>query len=90
MRSILRNWLGKGVSEALIWEVCHYSELEGYEELPVPSLYPRKHRMFLQALVGTYLGIGVRHVELPKLDKAYSLALGRGKTLNISKKKIQM
>lgn len=87
VRSILKTWLGRSTSEMFLWEVCFRSGLEGYEELPMPSLYPIKHRMFLQALVSTYLDKGTRGVKLPELDRAYSLAFGRGKALNINKKK---
>lgn len=87
MRSIVRNWLPQWVTEDRLWEIYTRSELEGYEELPDPALYPRKHRMFLQALVSTYLGIGKRAVKLPELDQAYKKAFSRGAALNINKKK---
>jgi hypothetical protein len=59
----------------------------GYDELPLPSLYPRKSREFIRALVAVKLGIGVRHVRLKALDKAYSIAFPNSTPINVRKRK---
>ena len=62
-------------------------EQEGWDELPLPSLYPRKHREFLRAIVAVRLGISFYKIDLKALDAAYSIAFPNSTQLNISKKK---
>ena len=62
-----------------IWEVCHKALVddepqEGWNELPLPSLYPRRHRELLRAIVAVRLGISFYKVDLKALDSAYSIA----------------
>ena len=59
----------------------------GWDELPLPALYPRWHRELLRAVVATRLGIGTRKVSLPALDAAYTIAFPRSTPININKKK---
>lgn len=86
VRNIVRSWMGRGVSENFLWEVCTISGLEGYQELRMPELYPHQSRMLLYALIRAHLGLGRMGVKLPELDHAYSLAFGKGRKLNIGKK----
>ena len=46
----------------------------GNDQLPPPSLYPRKHRELLRAIVAVSLGLSMRRVDLKALDAAYSVA----------------
>ena len=62
-------------------------EQEGWDELPLPSLYPRKHREFLRAIVAVRLGISFYKIDLKALDAAYSIAFPNSTPINISKKK---
>jgi len=58
------------------------------DTLPPPSIAPRKHRELLRALVAVSLGIGIRKVHLPLLDKAYSQAFPESTAINVNKKKL--
>ena len=87
IRRVLRSWMPTEATDEFIWEVCYLSEQEGYNELPSPTLYPRKCREFLRALVAVKLGIGMRKVSLKELDKAYSIAFPHSTPINIEKKK---
>lgn len=92
VRNILRSWFGLRATDDFIWEVCFRASTEeltlnGYDILPPPSLYPRKHRELLRALVAVSLGIGMRKVHLSQLDKAYSQAFPRSTAINVNKKK---
>jgi len=60
----------------------------GWDILPPPRLYPRKHREFLRSLVATQLNIGMRKVSLKALDKAYSIAFP-GCKINVNKKNLK-
>ncbi len=40
IRNILKAWFGGEATDNFIWEVCHLCEQEGWNELPLPSLYP--------------------------------------------------
>ena len=60
IRNVLKAWFGYEATDDFIWEVCHQATVddepqEGWNELPLPSLYPRKHRELLRAIkrVGT-------------------------------------
>ncbi len=70
-----------------IWEVCHLCEQEGWNELPLPSLYPRKHRELLRAIVAVSLGISFYKVDLKALDAAYSIAFPNSTPINVNKKR---
>ena len=92
VRNILRSWFGLRATDDFIWEVCFRAStdeltLNGMDTLPPPSLYPRKHREMLRALVAVSLGIGMRKVHLSQLDKAYSRAFPRSTAINVNKKK---
>jgi hypothetical protein len=62
-------------------------QVYGYDALPPPKLYPRKHREFLRALVSVTLDIGLRKVNLRALDRAYSIAFPHSTPLNVNKKR---
>ena len=93
IRRVLQSWYGPEATDDFIWEVCYkatYDEEEpiyGYNELPPPSLYPRKSREFLRALVAVKLGIGMRQVDLKRLDAAYLVVFPHSTPINVEKKK---
>ena len=87
IRRVLKTWFGYEATDNFIWEVCTRCEQEGWNELPLPSLYPRKHRELLRAIVSVKLGISYYRVNLRALDKAYSIAFPQSTALNINKKK---
>lgn len=97
IRSILKQWFGTEADDDFIWEVCHQTTLllvkdedcdpvYGWDELPPPKLYPRKHRELLRAIVAVSLDIGIRHVKLKALDRAYSIAFPNSTPINVNKK----
>jgi hypothetical protein len=92
IRNVLKTWFGVEANDDFIWEVCHSAAVdgepqEGWNELPAPSLYPRKHRELLRAIVAVRLGIGMRKVDLKALDAAYSIAFPKSTPINVNKKK---
>ena len=87
IRRVLKSWFGLRATDDFIWEVCFLCEQEGWDELPLPSLYPRKHREFLRAIVAVRLGISFYKIDLKALDAAYSIAFPNSTPLNVSKKK---
>ena len=95
IRNVLKVWFDVDATDDYIWEVCHTATLLldednplcGLDELQPPSLYPRKHRELLRAIVAVTMGIGVRKVNLKALDKAYSIAFPKSTALNVNKKK---
>ena len=87
IRRVLKTWFGFEANDNFIWEVCRRCEQEGWNELPPPSLYPRKHRELLRAIVSVKLGISYYRVDLKALDKAYSIAFPKSTPLNVNKKK---
>ncbi len=93
IRRVLQSWYGTEATDDFIWEVCDLTSLAfdepvyGYDELPPPSLDPRKSREFLRALVADKLGIGVRHVSLKSLDAAYRIAFPQSVPINVRKRK---
>ena len=87
IRRVLRSWMPTEATDEFIWEVCDISEQEGYNELPPPTLYPRKSREFLRALVAVKLGIGMRKVDVKALDEAYSIAFPQSTPINVRKRK---
>ena len=86
IRSVLKSWFGLRATDDFIWEVCHLCEQEGWSELPLPSLYPRKHREFLRAIVAVTTGIRFYRVNLKALDAAYSIAFPGSTPINVNKK----
>jgi hypothetical protein len=87
IRHVLKTWFGFEANDDMVWEVCHRCEQEGWNELPLPSLYPRKHRELLRAIVSVKLGISYYRIDLKALDKAYSIAFPKSTPLNVNKKK---
>ena len=92
IRHVLKSWFGYEANDDFIWEVCHLAVVddepqEGWNELPAPSLYPRRHRELLRAIVAVRLGIGLRKVDLKALDAAYSIAFPNSTPINVNKKK---
>ena len=86
IRKVLKVWFGNEANDDFIWKVCIRCEQEGWNELPPPSLYPRKHRELLRAIVSVKLGISFYRVNLKALDAAYSKAFPRSTPINVSKK----
>ena len=84
---VLKTWFGLAASDRFISEVCYRCDQFGYDELPLPSLYPRKHRELLRAIVSVKLGISYYKINLKALDSAYSIAFPKSTPLNVSKKK---
>ena len=87
IRNILKVWFGGEATDDMIWEVCHLCEQEGWNELPLPSLYPRRHRELLRAIVAVRTGISFYKIDLRALDSAYSEAFPHSTPLNVSKKR---
>jgi hypothetical protein len=91
IRNVLKAWFGVQATDDFIWEVCHNTVVNdepvcGNDTLPPPSLYPRKHRELLRAIVSVKLGLSARQVKLPELDAAYSIAFPKSTPLNVNKK----
>ncbi len=98
VRNVLRAWFGYEATDDFVWEVCRLATLGlnngnedepiyGNDILPLPSLYPRKHRELLRAIVAVRLGLSIRKVSLPALDSAYSIAFPNSTSINVNKKK---
>jgi len=87
IRNVLKTWFGVQATDDFIWEVCHLSEQEGWNELPLPSLYPRNHRELLRAIVAVRTGISFWKINLKALDAAYSIAFPNSTPINVNKKK---
>ena len=87
IRRVLKTWFGGEADDDFIWEVCHRCEQEGWNELPPPMLYPRKHRELLRAIVSVKLGISFYKIDLKALDAAYSIAFPKSTPINVSKKR---
>ena len=87
IRNILKAWFGFKATDDFIWNVCNMCEQAGWDELPPPSLHPRKHRDLLRAIVSVTLGISCRKIRIRQLDAAYSIAFPRSTPLNVNKKK---
>ncbi len=88
IRRVLKTWFGLEANDNFIWEVCSRCEQEGWNELPLPSLYPRKHRELLRAIVSVKLGISYYKIDLKALDAAYSIAFPKSTPINVNKKKV--
>ena len=92
IRNVLKTWFGREASDDFIREICHSAVVdgepqEGWNELPLPSLYPRKHREFLRAVVAVKTGISFYRVDIKALDAAYSIAFPKSTPINVNKKK---
>jgi hypothetical protein len=87
IRRVLKTWFGVEADDNFIWEVCNRSGQAGWDELPLPSLYPRKHRELLRAIVSVKLGISYYKIDLKALDAAYSIAFPKSTPINVNKKK---
>ena len=87
IRRVLKAWFGYEASDNFIWQVCHLCEQEGWNELPLPSLYPRQHRELLRAIVAVKTGISFYRINLRALDAAYSVAFPKSTPINVNKKK---
>jgi hypothetical protein len=86
IRRVLKSWFGGEATDDFIWQVCRLSEQEGWNELPLPTLYPRKHREFLRAIVAVKTGISYWKVNLKALDAAYSIAFPNSTPINVCKR----
>ena len=86
IRNVLKSWFGYEANDDCIWKVCHLCEQEGWNELPEPSLFPRKHREFLRAIVAVKTGISYWRINLKALDAAYSIAFPNSTPINVNKK----
>ena len=92
IRSVLKLWFGGEATDDKIWEVCRLAAVdgepqEGWNELPAPSLYPRRHRELLRAIVAVKTGISFYKIDLKALDSAYSIVFPNSTPININKKK---
>ena len=87
IRRVLKTWFGGEVDDDFIWEICNLCEQTGWDELPPPSLYPRKHRELLRAIVAVKASISYYKIDLKALDAAYSVAFPNSTPININKKK---
>jgi len=87
IRHVLKTWFDYEAIDDMIWEVCRRCEQEGWNELPLPSLYPRQHRELLRAIVSVRLGISFYKIDLKALDCAYSIAFPNSTPINVNKKK---
>ena len=86
IRNVLKSWFGGEATDDMIWEVCHLCEQEGWNELPLPSLYPRKHRELLRAIVAVRTGISFWKINLKDLDAAYSETFPHSTATHVNKK----
>ncbi len=87
IRNVLKAWFDLEANDDFIWQVCHMCELEGMNELPRPSFYPRQHRELLRAIVAARTGISYYKIDLKALDAAYSIAFPNSTPINVNKKK---
>ena len=87
IRNVLKSWFGYEANDDFIWEVCRLCEQEGWNEMPIPSLYPRNHRELLRAIVAVRLGISFFKIDLKARDRAYSIAFPKSTAINVNKKK---
>ena len=86
IRNLLKSWFCLRATDDFIWEVCTLCEQVGWDELPLPSLYPRKHRELLRAIVAVNTGISYWKINLKALDAAYSIVFPKSTPINVNKK----
>ena len=94
IRNVLKAWFGNEANNDFIWEVCRKALVdgepqEGWNELPPLSLYPRRHRELLRAVVAVKTGTSMGKINLEALDAAYSIAFPDSTPINVNKKKRQ-
>ena len=92
IRRVLQAWFGAEATDDFIWEICLRASRDkepvyGYDLLDKPSLYPRKHRNLLHAVVQIKLGLNKHQVKLSMIDAAYSIAFPHSTPINVEKKK---
>ena len=93
IRRVLKSWFGLRANDDFIWEVCFQASqgtdepVCGNDTLPLPSLYPRRHRELLRAIVAVSTGISFYRIDLRALDTAYSIAFPESTAINVNKKK---
>ena len=92
VRNVLQSWFGSEATDDFIWEICLRASRDkepvyGYDLLDKPSLYPRKHRDLLHAVVQIKLGLKKHQVKLSIIDAAYSIAFPLSTPINVEKKK---
>ncbi|SHL08875.1 hypothetical protein [Xylanibacter ruminicola] len=91
VQQMLKNWRRQERTRQMLGgqykRFCIRNVLKVWFGLKPPSLYPRKHRELLRAIVAVSLGISLRKVDLKALDAAYSVAFPNSTPLNINKKK---
>ena len=87
IRRILKSWFPAEANDDFIWEVCNLCDQAGWDELQAPSLYPRKHREFLRAIIAVRTGISYWRVNLKALDAAYSIVFPSSTPINKNKKR---
>ena len=92
IRRVLQLWFEGEATDDIIWEVCRLAAVdgepqEGWNELPLPSLYPRRHRELLRAIVAVKTGISFYKIDLKALDSAYSIVFPNSTPINVNKKK---
>ena len=92
VRNVLQSWFGLEATDDFIWEICLRASRDkepvyGYDLLDKPSLYPRKHRDLLHAVVQIKLGLKKHQVKLSMIDAAYSIAFPLSTPINVEKKK---
>jgi hypothetical protein len=89
---VLKSWFGHEATDDFIWEVCRRVDVDGetiygWDVLQPPSLYPRKHRELLKAIVEVRLNLTPRKINLRALDAAYHIAFPKSTPINVYKKK---
>ena len=87
IRRVMKSWFPAEANDDLIWKVCNLCDQAGWDELPAPSLYPRKHRELLRAIVAVKTGISFYKINLKALDAAYSVVFPNSTPINVNKKK---
>ena len=92
IRNVLKAWFGTEATDDFIWQVCRLAAVSdepqaGWDELPRPSLYPRRHRELLRAVVALRTGISFWSIDLKALDSAYTVVFPHSTPINTRKKK---
>ena len=86
IRNVLKEWFEQEATNDFMWEICNLCEQAGWDELPSPSLYPRKHREFLRAIVAVRTGRSFYQINLRALDAAYRIVFPNSTPINVNKK----
>ncbi len=85
-RRILQEWLPEKADDDFIYEVCSVAGLDGFYQLPRPSVYPLPGREFIKSLVRVLLDLKEREVNFDDLDRAYSAVYPKSTPINLVKK----